>query len=1276
MAPVRMRDIYLPSKRVAARTPPLQQTQKTGGIQRRPLIARSARRSMMATSAQVDVLQKVRRILDKGKVSESESQSVAQVETKRLDSKLSVVVRVRPLNTREMTSHAREIVLPVTRQVLLFDPPRPATTTFFKNKPLKDHGNSNAKPKNSTFGFDRVYFNLDSNELIYNDVMKPLVGTLLQGYNCSVFAYGSTGSGKTYTMLGGQDSPGLTVLTLRDLYQQLDASKNDYQSEIIVSYLEVYNEQISDLLKKSSGSLQIRDAGRGNEAVIVNLSEHRPATVEALLQLLQAGNGNRTQHATDLNAESSRSHAVLQVRISMRDKHTSMDTVSRKAKLVMVDLAGSEKGSATGFTGERFREGTNINKSLLSLANCISALSGGKACASFRDSKLTRILKDSLSGNCRTVMVANVSPADTMKEDTLNTLKYASQAKKITLQASQNTMTVQTCLSNFTRVVEEMTGKIEQLQEEHETKNALTETLKQEVVTRDELIESQQAELDAKDVMIRELQEQLRTQGKRIDFSRTELRTGDSGKSSISSSPTNVPSTSPSCSSVNKGAISSTETVLPTNPGLANLFQKLSDFRSHVSEISKSHVGKLVNLKKKLLDIQMKVTRTDTFIELHQLTGDQRYNTAADKNMNKVNSAYGLLKMYVDEVTKLEDSVLRVASSEKSWFDHVAEPNQTFQLRSVELRHLIQDEFQSTIRHEQSINGLLWLQSQMMKKIDSHEEMLKEAFLVINELKNYLRHKELNINEASPGFKKLYDSFCGSLSVRFATDNVLEEGETLDEMTLDVEIGSLFTPYEHDLLDQCAGIDVEDGEAIPMNDQLKEEDDSSDDEIQFVEEIINRPPVIKMSPALALGTLSKNKRVPKNLENLGLNCTVTVASSDKVGNPPVDGTMGEVTRNSQNQSVSLVSGEVKFDGKSPTVRKATGSDVKTMMINNVPKSGEVNNIDPSAAGHMDMVQPNLPVDEDTNDVALSRSQSIELFPDPSHPPTPTTSPGNSKNTVITSCHILETTEVRSGSIITASIAASADPLRFYGLEAPRDEIQVAAIPVEPGNISPDEEMVGSYENYTTPFHFPIVASNPDELTQPLVTAESADDPDCLNRNAWDPLSQVLKPNTNDNADVTFVSSAKNEDVVPGSTKLESTYVKDTADTVENLVPPTSVKLPNISELVEKIASNPSAMANPKRVVKSGIQCRGKPEATVTHLKRGSTPGHSPPKRFRTGGFQSQVPTTIPQKSSSVSIGSAPRNAVWKKTPTGNIPTPRSIPSKKGVGIMGPPKSTN
>ncbi|ODM97390.1 Kinesin-like protein KIF18B, partial [Orchesella cincta] len=374
------------------------------------------------------------------------------------------------------------------------------------------HGNSNAKPKNATYGFDRVYFNQDTNEDIYNEVMKPLVGTLLQGYNCSVFAYGSTGSGKTFTMLGGKDSPGLTLLTLRDLYQQLDAAQDDYQSDVIVSYLEVYNEQISDLLNKSSGSLQIRDAGRGNEAVIVNLSEHRPPNVESLLQLLQAGNGNRTQHATDLNAESSRSHAVLQVHISMRDKHTSMETVSRKAKLVMVDLAGSEKGSATGFTGERFREGTNINKSLLSLANCISALSGGKACASFRDSKLTRILKDSLSGNCRTVMVANVSPADTMKEDTLNTLKYASQAKKITLQASQNTMTVQTCLSNFTRVVEEMAEKIEHLQDEQKTKDDLLESQKLELVAKDELIESQKQELEDKDLELRLLQEKVKAQ--------------------------------------------------------------------------------------------------------------------------------------------------------------------------------------------------------------------------------------------------------------------------------------------------------------------------------------------------------------------------------------------------------------------------------------------------------------------------------------------------------------------------------------------------------------------------------------------------------------------------------------------------------------------------------------------------------------------------------------------------------------------------------------------
>ena len=149
------------------------------------------------------------------------------------------------------------------------------------------------------------------------------------------------------------------------------------------------------------------------------------------MSLLRYGNSNRTQHPTDHNAESSRSHAVFQVWIKQSDRVAGLSSNVKMAKMSLIDLAGSERGCATGHSGERFREGNNINRSLLALGNCINALAEGRRHVPYRDSKLTRLLQDSLGGNCKTVMIAAVSPSASSFEDTYNTLKYADRAKNI-----------------------------------------------------------------------------------------------------------------------------------------------------------------------------------------------------------------------------------------------------------------------------------------------------------------------------------------------------------------------------------------------------------------------------------------------------------------------------------------------------------------------------------------------------------------------------------------------------------------------------------------------------------------------------------------------------------------------------------------------------------------------------------------------------------------------------------------------------------------------------
>lgn len=340
-------------------------------------------------------------------------------------------------------------------------------------------------------------------------------------------------------MIGSNSNPGLTVLMVESLYKRIESLAEEYDCEVVCSYLEVYNETIKDLLRPDK-ELSIREDGKKG-IIISDLSFYKPRGPHELLKLLRSGNRARTQHATDLNAESSRSHAVFEVKICLKRKrnkkcHQAKKKERRKceqeqaenikndkddsdeddgsvcgkenggneddhdedginkveviqSKLVMVDLAGSERGTAATNSsnvfsdGARQREGASINKSLLALASCISALADGKCHVPYRNSKLTRLLKDSLNGLCTTVMIANVSPSSLTSEDTYNTLKYADRAKSIVapVQKQKNVFMEDLIVENSNRSeMAELHVKNVQLQEELEE-----ERLKRELVLKE-----------------------------------------------------------------------------------------------------------------------------------------------------------------------------------------------------------------------------------------------------------------------------------------------------------------------------------------------------------------------------------------------------------------------------------------------------------------------------------------------------------------------------------------------------------------------------------------------------------------------------------------------------------------------------------------------------------------------------------------------------------------------------------------------------------------------
>ncbi|KAK3070277.1 tubulin-dependent ATPase kip3 [Teratosphaeriaceae sp. CCFEE 6253] len=245
---------------------------------------------------------------------------------------------------------------------------------------------------------------------------------------------------------------------MQELFEKVTELQTDKESEITLSYLEIYNETIRDLLSPGAG-------GKSGLMLLAGLSSHKPQNVSEVMDMVIRGNSARTQSPTEANATSSRSHAVLQVNISLKDRDTSTTEPVTMATLSIIDLAGSERASATKNRGERLLEGANINKSLLALGSCINALCDPrkKNHVPYRNSKLTRLLKFSLGGNCRTVMIVCVSPSSQHFDETQNTLRYANRAKNIQTKSVRNVYNVDRHVKDYLKKIDEQMTRINEL---------------------------------------------------------------------------------------------------------------------------------------------------------------------------------------------------------------------------------------------------------------------------------------------------------------------------------------------------------------------------------------------------------------------------------------------------------------------------------------------------------------------------------------------------------------------------------------------------------------------------------------------------------------------------------------------------------------------------------------------------------------------------------------------------------------------------------------------
>ncbi|ELT99958.1 hypothetical protein CAPTEDRAFT_223727 [Capitella teleta] len=356
---------------------------------------------------------------------------------------VKVAVRVRPFNQREKDRGAKLIIGMNGKQ------------TTIKNPDSKEG------PKN--FAFDFSYWSHDefeadeegilqptgsnkysSQRLVFNDLGQGVLNNAFEGYNTSLFAYGQTGSGKSYSMVGYGPNKGIVPITCDEMFKTIQGNQEQNKRfEVTFSMLEIYNEQVRDLLNKDNpkGGLQVRQNPKIG-FYVQDLKKVPVGSYKEIERRMEQGTASRTVASTQMNATSSRAHTVVTITFDQIIKGDSGET-KKSSVMNLVDLAGSERADSTGATGDRLKEGANINKSLSALGNVISALadqsSGNKkVLVPYRDSVLTKLLQNALGGNSKTIMIAALSPADINYDETLSTLRYADRAKKIKNKAVVN----------------------------------------------------------------------------------------------------------------------------------------------------------------------------------------------------------------------------------------------------------------------------------------------------------------------------------------------------------------------------------------------------------------------------------------------------------------------------------------------------------------------------------------------------------------------------------------------------------------------------------------------------------------------------------------------------------------------------------------------------------------------------------------------------------------------------------------------------------------------
>ncbi|XP_046743354.1 kinesin-like protein Klp61F [Diprion similis] len=439
---------------------------------------------------------------------------------------IQVFVRVRPANDAEKLGKSSTVVeVPSSKDVIVYEKPQDKLSRKFT--------------------FDKVFGPLSKQVSIYQAVVSPLVEEVLAGYNCTVFAYGQTGTGKTFTMEGVSNDPslywnsdtnaGIIPRSLSHLFDEL-YTLDVQEYSVRVSFLELYNEELFDLLSPNDDTSKIRlyeDASKKGAVIIHGLEEVTVHNKREVYKILEKGSEKRQTAATLMNAQSSRSHTVFSITVHMKENTVDGEELLKTGKLNLVDLAGSENVGRSGAVDRRAREAGNINQSLLTLGRVITSLVERAPHIPYRESKLTRLLQESLGGRTKTSIIATVSPASINLEETLSTLDYAHRAKNITNRPELNQkLSKKALLKEYTEEIERLRRDLLATRDRngvylaHENFNDMRvqiDSMEKDITDKINHIKALEEQMNKKDEIFNELQTTFEARTNELCKTQTEL---------------------------------------------------------------------------------------------------------------------------------------------------------------------------------------------------------------------------------------------------------------------------------------------------------------------------------------------------------------------------------------------------------------------------------------------------------------------------------------------------------------------------------------------------------------------------------------------------------------------------------------------------------------------------------------------------------------------------------------------------------------------------------